>query len=344
MDDEMKQRLSAAVMDHYQVGPNFAQAYLDFWYLGYPGQKFENLDEILNLPAPQSVWFNFALSANVRGQRTYQALLPHMPTNARRYLDIGCGYGGSLVAFAQKGLEVVGIDIDDRLLDLAKANCLDIGLQDCVHHISVLEPDLVSRLGTFDVISLLAVIEHVPDVPQTLKNAVQLLSPGGVLTLDIPNKDSLNIVAHDPHFDLFGLTLLEHPDAFEYFRQFFSFDYDVGEFYQLQYYQDLLRQEGCDSFLVFTPEAQPGRLREFRPLMKDLIQRHRQYNETTRPKLPAPIQKKVQRRLVDYFLSMGVDFLRLSRVNHDERSFQVRYLTNIWTLMVRKTGAPASTA
>ena len=327
-----QEMIISAVRERYGVGESFARAFLDYWQGGYE-KPFASLDEILDLPAPQPVWFNFAMSANQRGQQTYQALAPHLPPGARRYLDIGCGYGGSLVAFARAGFEVLGIDIDDLLLGFARANCQDHGLGEPALHASILDDGLPVRLGSFDVITLLAVIEHVPDVLQTLKNALDLLAPGGILVLDIPNKDSLEFVVHDPHYDLFGLTLLERPEAQAYFEEFFTVEYNVGDFDELDVYQGHLRACGYDSRLINLASAPPGRLRSLPRRLMSLGRGYIDFLARTDGRLEKSLRRAVQRRLVRYLLTLGADLFRQPLVPSDERSFQLKYLTSIWTLM-----------
>ena len=82
------------------------------------------------------------------------------------------------------------------------------------------------------------------DVPKALQNIVCLLRPGGMLALEIPNKDSLFFVASDGHFNLFGITLLPRPEAIEYHRKFFPFEYDVGYYHPLDFYETELKRLG----------------------------------------------------------------------------------------------------
>jgi SAM-dependent methyltransferase len=330
--------LVSEVQAYYGIGPRFAQAYLDYWHLGFE-HTFEHLTQIRKLPPPASVWFDFALTANSRGEQTARLVAPHIPQEARRYLDIGCGYAGSMVAFSKLGLEVIGIDINHQLLDLARANCLDHNLQDCVFYADILEHGLVERLGKFDIITLLAVIEHVEDVPQTLKNAVSLLAPGGILVLDIPNKYSLTFVAHDPHYNLFGLTLLERPLAIEYFQDFFTLDYDVGDFYELEYYQSLLQNQGCTSELILSPQNRPGRLLTFPLRALSTFTGYLRYQRHTKPRLTESLAAQVKKHFHHYLAELRRDLFRQSWRADDLNSFQLKYLTSVW--MLKATAPPA---
>jgi SAM-dependent methyltransferase len=331
--------LVTKVRSRYNVGPQFARAYLDYWHLGF-SQPFERLEDILNLPAPQSVWFNFALTANKRGQQTARFVAQHIPDRVSdakpRYLDIGSGYGGSLVAFSKLGFEVQGIDINDQLIGLANANLQDHNLTDCNHKMSILEDGLAERLGTFDVITLLAVIEHVADVPQTLYNAVRLLNPGGILMLDIPNKYSLTFVAHDPHYNLFGLMLYEHDRALEFFHHYYSLDYDVGEFYPLEYYKTKLCELGCEARMIPSPMGRIGKFYSTPLRLADALFSDLSFLLKGSQPLPPAMRKETQARFGRYLIETGKDLFRLPLKAALETSFQVKYLTSIWTLVAQK--------
>ena len=49
-----------------------------------------------------------------------------MTRHGKRYLDIGCGMGGCLVAFGvAEASEVIGLDVEDRIIELANVNMLE---------------------------------------------------------------------------------------------------------------------------------------------------------------------------------------------------------------------------
>jgi 2-polyprenyl-3-methyl-5-hydroxy-6-metoxy-1,4-benzoquinol methylase len=327
------EKLLAEIQEYYQVGPNFAKAYLDYWQRGFD-YPFENLNEIRRLPPPQSVWFRFAMMTNLRGLQIAKQVTPHIPKNAQRYLDVGCGHGGSLVAFSKLGLDVLGIDINDQLIELSNSNCSDHGLKNCTLKGDFLDGGFVESLGKFDVITVLAVIEHVADAVKTLKNAAGLLNPGGIMVLDIPNKDSLSFVARDPHYSLFGLTLLERHLAIQYYKSFFSEEYDVGEFYELDFYIQQLKRFRCESTLIKTPETAAHLGRDL-ALPFWLLYRYLLYQAKTKKHLPAPIQKQVQTNFSQYLTGM-FKYREASRTVDKQGTFRIKYLTNVWTLVAQK--------
>lgn len=328
--------LVGAIVNKYQVGPLFAKAYLTYWQESR-GQTFTNLQEILDLPAPQPMWFEYALSTNQRGKALYQCLLPHLTTSPRRYLDVGCGFGGCLVAFAAHNMEVIGIEPDVQRVGFSQANCQDHGLADVVYPLSILEDNLRDRLGTFDLITCNDVIEHVLDIPTALENMVALLNPGGVLFLEIPNKHSLNFVGRDGHFNLFGITLLERPDAIEYHRHFFGTEYDVGYYYGLYLYQDKLEQLGCRPHLIPSELHAPRPLHAASALVDTALQRHHQFCLNQKDKLPAFLTAKINTHFRFYLATLVEDLAGLSTGERDFDWFQQKYLMDFWTLMAQKS-------
>src|SRR5262245_39855129 len=112
----------------YSVGPHYATAYLDYWQRTRC-KRFNSLDEILSLPAPEPMWFDYAMSSRGRGRDFLNFVKPLLTGKEKRYLDVGCGFGGCLAAFAEAGMDVCGIEIDPERAAFSKATCRDVGLQ-----------------------------------------------------------------------------------------------------------------------------------------------------------------------------------------------------------------------
>ena len=100
-------------------------------------------------------------------------------------LDIGCGDGSLLFIMKRFGWEVYGVDISDSAVKLAKEklgteNIFTGKLGDC-HFPS----------NFFDVISLRHVLEHLHEPYKSLKEIRRILKEDGVLSITVPNVDSL---------------------------------------------------------------------------------------------------------------------------------------------------------
>ena len=101
-----------------------------------------------------------------------------------RVLDVGCGDGRFLHQMAQSGWTVEGLETDAQAAALARRR-----LGATIHEAPLETLEL--QAASFDLVSLLHVLEHVPDPPATLRAARRVLRPGGTLLLALPNVRSL---------------------------------------------------------------------------------------------------------------------------------------------------------
>ena len=102
----------------------------------------------------------------------------------RRLLDVGCGDGRFLQAMQKRGWETVGLETDPVAANLARRRTGSL-----IHETPLEAADFPE--GEFGMVSLLHVLEHVPDPRETLRVAEKLLVPGGILLLALPNAGSV---------------------------------------------------------------------------------------------------------------------------------------------------------
>ncbi len=115
------------------------------------------------------------------GQDRRLDLIRHYaPLEGRRILDIGCGLGVYVRKFREFSDRVAGIDIDPKRLREGARTTPGLML-------SVSER-LPFRAGSFDVVVLNEVIEHVQDDAATLREALRVLVPGGHAVIYAPNR------------------------------------------------------------------------------------------------------------------------------------------------------------
>jgi SAM-dependent methyltransferase len=101
-----------------------------------------------------------------------------------RILDIGCGRGLMLSMAKEDGWDTYGLEFNDETAFHARD---EYGLD--VRTGSILEAGFES--GTFDVITIWHVLEHVKDPVGTIRECHNLLKPGGTLAIAVPNTQSL---------------------------------------------------------------------------------------------------------------------------------------------------------
>jgi 2-polyprenyl-3-methyl-5-hydroxy-6-metoxy-1,4-benzoquinol methylase len=101
-----------------------------------------------------------------------------------RLLDFGCGGGSYLARMHRQGWQVTGLDISPEAVRRVRE---ELHLPALVGSFPCWE--LAS--GSFDVITMWQVLEHVHDPLEVLREAYRLLTPGGKLVISVPNIDSL---------------------------------------------------------------------------------------------------------------------------------------------------------
>jgi len=103
-------------------------------------------------------------------------------------LDVGCGGGILAESMAAAGAMVTGIDLSDRALQVARLHSLDSGVAVDYHLVSA-EDFAARHPGTFDVVTCMEMLEHVPDPAAIVRACAVLLKPGGWLFLSTLNRN-----------------------------------------------------------------------------------------------------------------------------------------------------------
>jgi SAM-dependent methyltransferase len=121
---------------------------------------------------------------SVARQGEWLQLLGSFRDGRARLLEIGCSYGYFLAAARERGWDVQGIELSERAGRFA---CQELGLRVITGRVS----DCAENLQTpFDVIVAWHVLEHDLEPHRFLHEIFQVLRPGGVLTLRVPNVES----------------------------------------------------------------------------------------------------------------------------------------------------------
>ncbi len=136
-------------------------------------------------------------AASPRSAVLAEKIEPWLPPGARRMLDVGCGNGATLRAFHARhpGWELNGFEIDDK----TRAAVLAVP---GVRGFFAGSPDAIQ--GSFDLITLVHVFEHVTTPGDLLDRLRARLAPGGLLLLEQPNAlespFDMAIIDHCSHF------------------------------------------------------------------------------------------------------------------------------------------------
>jgi len=100
------------------------------------------------------------------------------PLRGKKVLDVGCGGGILAESMAARGGTVTGIDLAEKPLKVAQLHLLESGLE--VDY-RLVAPELLAQdaAGSFDIVTCMELLEHVPDPGVTVTACAALLKPGG---------------------------------------------------------------------------------------------------------------------------------------------------------------------
>lgn len=155
-------------------------------YLDPVDEISPEIDET-QLTDQESAYIETQLQANAQKfQHQVQVLKQHFSIKNAKVLDIGCGGGLFLSLLQQQGAQVAGIELSDSRAHYAVTK----------HGLDIYKHPIESEFwqkeyaNTFDAVTLWDVIEHVNYPYQTLRSAMNVLKPGGLLLIDTPCRDS----------------------------------------------------------------------------------------------------------------------------------------------------------
>jgi SAM-dependent methyltransferase len=320
-------RLVSEIAAKFLLSNDFVHAYLDEQQVLQAGRDSSYDAFWAGLNSLQQMYIGFALTTTTRGIEIRSLLTPHLPTRAGpRYLDVGCGYGGFLRAFAQAGFESVGVEVRPNLAALSRANVADIpGAR-------VIEGDFLAQsqatLGTFDCITCNDVIEHVQDPVAAMHNMASLVRPGGVLFMEIPNRDFIGFVAKDGHYQLFGITTLSREEAGRYYDILvrpatqIAYHDNMGDYLPREFYEHTLREQDIEcSLLERHVGGLPGTLHQLNDV---------------KPRLPALLGREIETAYARYCARLYADVASMHETAN-VAAFRRRYLLSFWSLLGRRS-------
>jgi len=118
-------------------------------------------------------------------------------TESPKALDLGCGRGEWLELLRQEGIDATGVDLDEGMLKACQELQLNAVRAEAISYLKSL-PD-----ASVGVVSSFHMVEHISfEALQTLvQQALRVLIPGGLLIMETPNPENLQVGAHTFYYD-----------------------------------------------------------------------------------------------------------------------------------------------
>jgi len=169
-----------------------AAIYSEDYYTAHPEEKrYTYLDERKNPAGHRAV--NTARMA--RALRAVRKTFRDDPVN---FLDVGCSFGALVQEAGALGCRACGIDISQYAAEHARRQGLDVRQA---------SPEAIPDFGLapagFHIVSMIEVIEHLPDPRAALTEIARVMAPGGLLIIQTANMDGRQAKKAGPAYHYF---------------------------------------------------------------------------------------------------------------------------------------------
>jgi len=114
----------------------------------------------------------------------------HVPLAGKRVLDVGCGGGILADSMARRGAEVLGIDLATKALKVAQLHALEAGTPNVSYREVSVEGLADEQPASFDVVTCMEMLEHVPDPGSVVRACAALAKPGGAVFFSTINRNA----------------------------------------------------------------------------------------------------------------------------------------------------------
>lgn len=108
----------------------------------------------------------------------------------KKVLDVGCGGGILADSMARKGADVLGIDLAGKALRVAQLHALEAQTPNVQYREISVEALAVEYPASFDVVTCMEMLEHVPDPASVVRACFQLVKPGGWVFFSTINRNA----------------------------------------------------------------------------------------------------------------------------------------------------------
>jgi 2-polyprenyl-6-hydroxyphenyl methylase/3-demethylubiquinone-9 3-methyltransferase len=111
------------------------------------------------------------------------------PLKDKKVLDVGCGGGILTDAMARAGAQALGIDLATKSLKVAQLHALEAQTPNVQYREVAVEALAAEQPESFDVVTCMEMLEHVPNPASVIKACAQLVKPGGHVFFSTLNRN-----------------------------------------------------------------------------------------------------------------------------------------------------------
>ena len=112
----------------------------------------------------------------------------------KRVVDIGCGGGILADSMARRGANVLGIDLATKALRVAMLHAMEAETPNVEYREVSAEALAQEQPGSFDIVTCMEMLEHVPDRPSIVRACAALVKPGGWVFFSTINRNTKSFV------------------------------------------------------------------------------------------------------------------------------------------------------
>jgi 2-polyprenyl-6-hydroxyphenyl methylase/3-demethylubiquinone-9 3-methyltransferase len=111
------------------------------------------------------------------------------PLQGKTVLDVGCGGGILTDSLARSGATATGIDLSTKALRIAQLHALDAQTENVNYREISAEAMALEQPASFDVVTCMEMLEHVPDPASVVQACASLVKPGGWVFFSTLNRN-----------------------------------------------------------------------------------------------------------------------------------------------------------
>jgi 2-polyprenyl-6-hydroxyphenyl methylase / 3-demethylubiquinone-9 3-methyltransferase len=112
------------------------------------------------------------------------------PLQGKKVLDVGCGGGILTDSMARSGAHALGIDLATKSLKVAQLHALEAQTPNVQYREVAIEALAAEQPASFDVVTCMEMLEHVPDPSSIVRACAKLVKPGGHVFFSTLNRNA----------------------------------------------------------------------------------------------------------------------------------------------------------